>query len=417
MAGTESRTGIFFGWFVVGTAFLLGMLTGGLHAYSRGIFLKPIAAELDASRTDLSIGFVITTVVAALVSPFMGHLLDRYSLRKIMSIAVIWTALGYLALGMIQSRWQLFITLGLFFGIATFTIGGLGIPKLMIAWFMQRRGLAIAIAAMGASFAGVVAPPITTFLIDSIGWRNSLFCFGALTLVVVLPLVAVIREKPAQMGLYPDNRKPADTQVTGNTEMAANLPLIKRRDFLNKWSFWGLVLIFGTQTGMFQGISIHLFPHLTDIGISEQRTALALSLMATFAMLSKPIFGWMVDHLPPRSGVIISISSEIAALLLFLIADDYVLILVAAILFGFGYGAMNPLRNGLTAMLFGGRNFGSVAGTMRPLMLPLGIAGLPLGGLVFDKFQNYDLMFESFILFYLVSLLGLIPIKAELKKD
>jgi MFS family permease len=197
--------------------------------------------------------------------------------------------------------------------------------------------------------------------------------------------------------------------------MALDSPLIKRRDFLNQWSFWGLVLIFGIQTGMFQGISIHLFPHLTDIGYSEQSTALALSLMATFAMLSKPVFGWMVDRLPPRAGVIISIASEVAALLLFLIATDYALILLAAVLFGFGYGAMNPLRNGLTAMLFGGRNFGSVAGTMRPFMLPLGIAGLPLGGMVFDTFQNYDLMFVSFILFYLVSLLGLIPIRTVLK--
>jgi len=409
---SKAGRGIFFGWVVVGTSFLLGMLTGGLHAYSRGIFLKPIAAELGASRTDLSLGFTITTVVAALVSPLAGYLLDRYSPKKLIAAAVIWTALGYIALGLIESRWSLFIILGFFFGVGTFSISGLAVPKLVVNWFTKRRGLAISLAAMGASAAGIIAPPLSTFLIDTLGWRDALFCFAAITLSIALPLVALLKAHPAELGLYPDNlipiQKPAESESVRDS---IDQKQLTRREYLTNGSFWGLVLIFGTQTGMFQGVSIHLFAHLTDIGVSQQRTALALSLMATCAMLSKPLFGWMVDNWSPRLSVTISISSEVAALLLFLLSTGYGGIMLAAALFGFGYGAMNPLRNGITAMIFGGTSFGSVAGALRPMMLPLGVVGLLLGGWIYDSFHNYDLMFQIFIGFYLISLLGLIPIR------
>lgn len=405
-------TRFFFGWVIIGISFLLGMLTTGLWGYTKGIFLQPVATALSASRTDLSVGFMINIVVAALLSPLIGHLLDRYPLKRIMAMIVVWTGFGYFAYAMVQNRWQLFIVLGLFISVTT-SVTRLAIPKLILNWFSKRRGLALAIAAMGTPFSGTVAPLVTTWLIDTLGWRGALFCFSALMMLVVLPLVGALKEHPKELGLYPDNQPPLLPVDKSIQVMPFDHALLNRRDYLKKGSFWGLVLIFGIQGTVFYAMVVHLFTHLTDVGTSSQHAARALSLMAIFAMLSKPIFGWILDRWRPWVGVGISITSEIIALLLFLTSTEYVPILVAAVLFGFGFGAVNPLRNGIVALIFGPRNFGSVAGFLQSMMLPLTVMGLPLGGWIYDNLQNYDLMFQLFIAFYLISLLGLIPLRGH----
>jgi MFS family permease len=400
---------LYHGWIVVAVAMLIGLLTGGLHAYSRGIFLKPIAEELGANRTELSIGFTITTIVAALISPTAGYLLDRISLRKIIIVCAIWTGLGYFALALIQSRLHLFLALGLFMGTATFTVGGLALPKIVLAWFQKRRGLALSLVAMGASLGGVIAPPITTFLIELFGWRQAFYCFSAITFALVVPLGLYIKTHPEEIGLSIGNEPgptPLREVVEGHDERSW-----RRTEFLGHPAFWAIALIFGTMTGLFQGVSIHLFPHMTDIGISVEKTAIALSLMAAFAMLSKPVFGWMVDHASPLLSVTVSLLSQVSAMLLLLLSHHYIVILFAISFFGFGYGGMNPLRNGLLAMVFGRKSFGEIAGLLRTAMLPLGIVGMPLAGWIFDTYQSYDRAFIAFAILYLVCLIGLLPLR------
>jgi MFS family permease len=164
------------------------------------------------------------------------------------------------------------------------------------------------------------------------------------------------------------------------------------------------VVIFGVMGCVFAGVSLHLFAHMTDIGIDPIRASFVLSLMAGLALASKPAFGALVDRLDARVSVMVSLIAQTAGMGLLLIADDYPGLVVAAAAFGFGYGGMVPLRNALTVSGFGTRSFGEESGAMRTAMAPLSMGGMPLAGWIFDAYGSYAAAFTAFAALYLVAI-------------
>lgn len=389
--------------------FAIGLLTSGLHSYTRGIFLKPIAESLDASRLELSLGFTLTAAVVAVTGPLAGYLVDRLNLRRLMVGFVLWTVAGYMCLAMVGSKWQLYVVLGLFFGLGTFHLSGAAVPKLIVNWFERQRGLALSIVAMGASVAGALAPPLAIALIEAIGWRGTLVVFGAATLLVVLPMVAVwVRSVPSELGLEPDGDALL-VQVPGDVVKVDKR--WRRGEYLKAPAFWGIVLIFGLMGCNFSAISLHLFAHLTDIGIEAAPASIILSAMATLAVVSKPVFGRLLDRFDSRISVAISLSAQILGIALLLTLSSYWALLGALVIFGAGYGGMVPLRNALTAQHFGRLSFGEVAGAGRAASAPLGMLGMPFAGWIFDRYQSYEIAFSVFLALYVVACLGMLMLR------
>lgn len=396
---TERAASFQYGWVIVAASYLVGLLTSGLLSYTRGIFLVPMAAELGSSRLELSVAFTISGIVAALSAPTAGYLLDRYPVPRMMVLMAIWTALGYFAVAAVDGRLGLFIVMGAFFGLATFHLGGPAPAKLVVDWFQARRGFALSLISMGASTAGVLTPPLATALIEALGWRWTFVIYGVVTLVVVVPLI-LLTLRPAPV---PEQTGAVAGQPSVGPAPAAARTIDRvwtRREYLTNGTFWGIVIIFGVMGCVFGGVSLHLFAHLTDIGLSPLEASFVLSVMAGLALVSKPLFGALVDRLDGRVSVLVALGAQTLGMVLLLAAEGYASALVAAIVFGFGYGGMVPLRSALTAIGFGARSFGEVSGAMRTAMAPLTMGGMPLAGWIFDLYGSYAVAFITFIVLY-----------------
>jgi MFS family permease len=403
----------YYGWIIVLSGYLVGLLTGGLHAYTRGIFLVPMAEALDSSRLELSLGFTVAGLVAAATAPLAGYLLDRLPVPRLMTGMALWTAVGYLVLATIETPVALFVTMGLFFGLATFHLGGPAPARLVVDWFPVQRGLALSLIAMGASTAGVLTPPLATALIEHLGWRWTYVIYAGITLGLVVPLIVfTLRDAPHRAAAY------ASAHPAGAREAGSPAPRAKSgprgRDYLASRNFWSIVLMFGVMGCVFSGVSLHLFAHLTDLGVAPLSASFVLSVMAALALGSKPVFGWLVDRLDARVSVAVSLGSQSAGIALLLVAQDYPMLLAAATLFGFGYGGMVPLRNALTAIGFGTAAFGEISGAMRTAMAPLTMGGMPLAGWIFDVSGSYLTAFQVFLALYAVAIgaIGLLRLRA-----
>ena len=56
-------------------------------------------------------------------------------------------------------------------------------------------------------------PSLAQFLVDSVGWRQAYLALGLMTVVVSIPIVALLlRDSPEAMGLEPDGHPPTDSQ-------------------------------------------------------------------------------------------------------------------------------------------------------------------------------------------------------------
>jgi MFS family permease len=393
-----------YGWVIVLTGYLVGLLTSGLHSYTRGIFLVPMAETLESSRLELSLGFTIAGLVAAGSAPLAGWLLDRWPMRRLMTAMALWTVVCYLALSAVDSRLALFVVMGLFFGLATFHLGGPAPAKLVVDWFPVRRGFALSLIAMGASTAGVLTPPMATALIEAFDWRWTFVIYAGITLALVVPLILfTVRDAPRPLGGLPgeDRRLETAPTDTANRRLKA---APTRRAYLRSRNFWSVVVMFGVMGCVFSGVSLHFFAHMTDLGIAPLRASFVLSVMAALAFASKPVFGALVDRLDPRVSVGVCLVSQLVGVALLLVARSEWQFIGAAVAFGFGYGGMVPLRNALTAIGFSTAAFGEISGAMRTAMAPLTMGGMPLAGWIFDVSGSYAAAFWVFLGMYVLAL-------------
>ncbi|MDZ7669062.1 MAG: MFS transporter [Gammaproteobacteria bacterium] len=408
---TQPARPFHYGWVIVISSYFVGLLTSGLLAYTRGLFLVPMAREMDSSRLELSLAFTISGVVGAATAPLAGYLFDRYPVPRLMMLMAVWTTLGYGALAAIDGRLGLFLVMGLFFGLATVHLGGVAPAKLVVDWFDTRRGLALSLIAMGASTAGVVTPPMAAALIEWLGWRWTFVIYGAITLGVVLPLIAAtLRPAPVRRT---SPVRPSDTEDAAG--LTAAMPVAerrwRRREYLTSTNFWGIVVIFGVMGCVFSGVTLHLFAHMTDIGVDPLQASLVLSLMAAMALLSKPIFGMLVDRVDPRISVVVSLLAQLAGIGLLLTAAAYPALVLAGLAFGFGYGGMVPLRNALTAIGFGALSFAEITGAARTAMAPLTMGGMPLAGWIHDVYGNYSAAFMTFMILFGAALVAVLLLR------
>ena len=111
------------------------------------------------------------------------------------------------------------------------------------------------------------------------------------------------------------------------------------------------------------------------------------------ALLSKPVWGWLIDGLEPKP--LAACSAGITGLALFVIvfsaqATSLTLAYAGFALLGFGWGGMIPLQEVIWASFFGRRYLGAVRSAAMPFTLLL-TAGVPLAtSYYFDVVGNYD---------------------------
>jgi len=120
----------------------------------------------------------------------MGYIAEKVGVRwtVIFGAVMIWIGL---ALSTGGDTWHLYVGQGLFVGFLG--IGGMNAPFYVYVsrWFDRRRGSALALISSGSYLAGAIWPSIFERAITYAGWRQTMFYYGLLEVVLVVPLAAI----------------------------------------------------------------------------------------------------------------------------------------------------------------------------------------------------------------------------------
>jgi MFS family permease len=409
---------MFYGWTIVGVAFLTHFISVGFTFYSYGVFFKALTADFGGSRLGIGLGLFIMNVVIAAVSPSLGRALDKDSARRIMLVGVCVMAAGFFLMTQVAALWQFYAVFGSLVAVGSVMMGGLAGSTLVARWFVERRGTALGISAMGVSLSGMVMAPVATQLIEGIGWRGAYLVYGVVTLVLSLPVIwLLVVNRPEDLGLAPDGRPLANagaTQGDGGpvlplaAEQTINPAVQPEWTFLGIMrvpSFWIISMVIGLTFASLGAVLTHIIPHATDIGLPALQASFVLSSMAGLGVVGKVFFGWIADRIDKRHAIWLLIGVQALGLVLVLEARSYPFLLLAGALFGFGMGGTVPLFGALIGAGFGRHAFGRVMGLMSPFMLPLQALGVPFAGYVFDRTGSYDVAFQAFLGIYALAAL------------
>tara|TARA_B100000683_G_scaffold128483_1_gene125956 strand:- start:315 stop:1382 length:1068 start_codon:yes stop_codon:yes gene_type:complete len=328
-------------------------------------------------------------IAAGVFAPICGQLVDKFSLKNLLSIGAIIFGAGLILLGFCQTYYQFLIVYGSIVALGMTLFGNLATSKLISNWFKKKIGSAIGYATLGISLSGVFIPPIAVYLIGLYGWRVTYIIFGVFLIIFFIPFCRyLIVNKPSDIDQNIDNE-----QLTEEIDNSIAEKMMNIVDILKVPTFWILILIFSLQFCANLGVYSHIFPYATDLGFNANKAGIAVSIGALGAASGKIVFGKLIDMISAKKTLWVSVLIQGLGIIMVSLFSNYYPLLISIFIMSLGLGGSLPLMNILFSKTFSPINFGKALGIAVPFMVPIQVIGGPLSGWLYDINGNYDLAF------------------------
>jgi MFS family permease len=407
----SARLPFYYGWLIVGTAFV----TMAIGVTGRTAFSLLMPALIDEFKWDpgLAAGaFSFGFLVSAILSPFVGRVMDARGPRIVILTGVALMSAGLLLAPWVTRPWHLYATLGVAVGgganMMTYTAHSQFLPN----WFSRRRGLAISIAFSGAGVGAILLLPWLQNIILTEGWRASCVAMGWLVLVGIAPLTPLLKKGPADVGQSPDGDN-TSPEMTVKRNAAA---IVDPAWAATEWTlgraagtarFWWIVLGYFLVLIAWYAVQVHQTKYLVEIGFPPLVAAWALGAVSIIAIPGQILLGALPDRIGREwiwtAGCLGFVFSYAALLALESWPSNALLYSMVFAQGFFGY-ALTSVMGPIVVEIFEGPHYGSIFGTITVALIGGGAVGPWMAGAMHDATGSYRLAFLLIIAFCLVSI-------------
>nr|WP_312971250.1 MFS transporter [Pseudomonas sp.] len=371
-------------WLMVGASLILALSLGTRHGF--GLFLTPMSTDFGWGRGVFAFAIALQNLIWGIAQPFTGALADRFGAQRAIIVGGVLYAAGLVLMGLADSPLSLSLSAGLLIGIGlsgtSFSVI-LGVVGRAVP--VEKRSMAMGIAAAAGSFGQFAMLPGTLGLIGWLGWSAALITLGIMVALIV-PLAAMVKDRP------PVSQGPQQTLGEALREACSHS------------GFWLLALGFFVCGFQVVFIGVHLPAYLVDQHLPAIVGTTVLALVGLFNVFGTYIAGWLGGR---RSKPRLLSALYLARGVVIALFITVPLTIWTAYAFGIAMGLLwlstVPLTNGTVATLFGVRNLSMLGGIVF-LFHQLGsFMGGWLGGYLYDHTGSYDLVWQISILLSVVA--------------
>ena len=339
-----------------------------------GVFLVPITEQYDWGRSIFAFAAALQNLFWGFSQPIFGAIADRFGSGRVILIGGICYVAG-LALMIVSST-----PLG--FYIANGALIGFGLSGTTFAIVLaviaravpeRQRSMALGIGSAAGSLGQFVLVPLGNSLILQFGWVSTIAMLSCLMLLVI-PLSFVLSGKPNISG-------PEQTLKAAVFQAARHPGYV----LLTSGFF-----VCGFQVTF---IGIHLPAYLTDIGLSSNVGAWALSIVGLFNLVGTLLAGYMGNIFKKKSILsFIYLGRAIVIAVFVMLPPSVPSALIFAACMGILWLATIPLTSGIVSQVFGARYLGTLFGFVFLGHQIGSFLGVWMGGLLFDATQSYEVV-------------------------
>lgn len=342
------------------------ILAWGSTYYLPAVLARPIADETGWPLAWVVGGLSVGLLMAGLASPFVGRLIGQRGGRPVLTASTVLMAVGLAALGSAPSvaifmlAWVV-IGLGMGAGLYDATFSTLG------RLFGQAARARIATVTLFGGLASTVCWPLTTFLLQTIGWRGACFAYAGIHLAVVLPLYLAALPRQSR-AIVPDET--STRQIDDRNNVGTGFVVIL-----------ALLAFTITMASMISTmISVHLMTFLDARGVALA-AAVALGMLIGPAQLGARFVELIVGkyHHPVWTHIV---STVFVAIGLFWLWRQDVPIWLALVLYGAGIGLESIARATVPLVLFDTRRYAAIMGKLACPSLVAQAAAPTIGALL-----------------------------------
>jgi sugar phosphate permease len=388
----------FYGWRIVFAGGTLQLFQSMLLNQAFGAYLAALVQDTGWSKTALSGAAALKSTESALLGPVLGWLVDRLGSRLVVRAGVILFGLGFMLLSQTHTLvtfYAAFVVLALGASMCSNMVVSVAI----IQWFQKRRARALSSSQFGAAVGGLFVVAVA-WVIQTYGWRVAAFGSGVILIVCGWPLASMIRSRPEDVGQRIDGLPPDADAAAPREPRVGAAPAARRvapaegdftaRQALRTRSFWLLSLGHACSLFVVSAINVHAIVHIKEgLGYSLALASLYITI-ATAGQFVGVVCGWVIpEKIEKRKVTALTMLLHASGMLMLTYASGSVILVLSALVHGFGWGLRGPFIAAMRADYFGRNSIGMILGLSSMIMVIGQIGGPLIAGAFADWLGNY----------------------------
>ncbi len=374
----------------VGLFLIIFIIASGMKCLA--VMLTEIAG-LGFSMAFIGIGSSVCGVCGMLSSVVMGKLVKVMKIKKIILLASVLSAVGYIILASTHSNFFMllaFVMMGL-----AMTFGGYAPAAILLArWFNKKYALVVSIVFAAMSIGSATMSMAYGLVQPIIGFQNTVYILAGLQLVIpALALKFLIFENPSDVGVEQFAHE-KDT-----VEKVKEKKVIKVLDITPSSAMKTplCIFIFAISVLIAGGVAVvqTFIPMQAEIlGFSKAQSSSLFSIIMITGAISTIAGGIYSDRKSPFIFyAFITFAFLLGWVLLVSVEYNYLLLVVIAGLLGIAYPSMSSATSLILKDNFGDEAYSGILGILHALNLA-GMAILsPLAGFTYDVKGSYESAF------------------------
>lgn len=363
-----------------------------------GFYVTPVSQQFDVSIATMNLGLAVLLLLSGLMSPGLGRFVDGAALRPVILTGVCIVALGLVLAALVDS-FSMLVAAFLLFSVGIVLYGPVVCNLLLIRGYQSNRARALAIAAMGVSFASILLPLLVAALLNRMHWQMSLFVLAAIVVIGVGGGVLFLVREP--------NRRELNERDEGASEQAASAR------FVNDINFWAMGVITALLMSIMSLFAVILVPHFLNVGLDNSQAALLMAASGAAGLCGKSSLAYLSDRIRShvKTVALILCVELLLAWAVLLNFESMGTMALATAMLGFGHGAFIPLMPYMNSVFFEEHTLGRISGLHMAMVMPPALLGPWLAGRHFDQNANYQGVFLALCIAMLIALISVIALK------
>lgn len=319
--------------------------------YVFGALLVPVQEATGWTKPQMAGGVTLAVVLAAVVAPFTGRLVDRGLGVELMVGGAVVGGIALLAIGQARTLWQWYAAWLLIGPAMAATLYETCFAYLTRRLGPEARPAIIRVTLLGG-LASTLAFPLGAAMALHGGWRLAFAGFAALEILVAAP------------AFWLGGRILRRSERRGTTSAPSDGRGAVRRA-MRKRGFWLLAVGLALGTMNHSVLSTYFIPVFTGLGAGAGLAVAAAATVGPFQVAGRFLLMLMGASVPVRGATLLSFAGLAlsSALLLFAGLAPW-LIFLFAVVQGASIGIMSILRPLIVAEVLGTEDFGAISGAI-----------------------------------------------------
>ncbi len=364
------------------------------------VFTDDLIRVLGLSRVNLSLAYMIGTIISAMILTPAGKKLDQYGARIMGTASVL--LLGILLIGLsgmetllgalteklgVPDQVIAFIIITISFFLLRFLGQGMVTlisRNMVMKWFDHYRGRANAILGICISFGFSLAPRILNGMVQSSGWDGAWRQLGlGIVSAGAIAFWLIGRDNPFVCGMKPDSLK--EVKIKASSPPSHPEKSFTLQEARKTLPFWVIGLTLCMHSLYVTAMTFHIVSIFETAGMTRIQ-AIGIFLPASFLSIASNFIGsWLSDYIRMRYIVLVQQASLL--ILMFFMNRispglNYIMVLIG---YGITGGLFNITNSVVWPRYYGIEHLGAITGQIMGFM----VAGSAIGPYFFSLIKKY----------------------------